>query len=137
MKPFIIWTVITLIVFGVCSGGYHFYLGENPRKILVAVDSSFPMKAAWARVTQILETLDDQRYAAFSLVTEKNKIHSWRPELNLGTIVPYAPPDFSKLTGGEKYSEIDEALQKYLITTDTEASQSKDFKGWTIIQLTP
>jgi len=137
MKPFIIWTVITLIIFGTCSGAYHLYLEKNPRKILVAVDSSFPMKSAWPRIPQVLETIADQRYVAFSLVTEKNKIHSWSPELKLGTIVPYAPTDFSKLTSNEKYPEIDEAMQKYLITTDMEVSQNNNLKGWTIIQLTP
>ena len=93
MKPFLIWTVITLIVFGTLSGAYHLYLQTHPRKVLVAVDSSFPMKAAWSRVPRVLETIADQRYATFSLVTEKNRIHSWSAALKLGTIVPYAPRD--------------------------------------------
>ncbi len=137
MKPFVIWIVLTLIVFGICSGVYHFSLEKNPRKILVAVDSSFPMTSVWPQVPQVLETIADQRYVSFSLVTEKNRIHSWSSEVQPGTIVPYAPQDFSKLTGSEKYPEIDEAAQKYLITTNLEASQSKGLRGWTIIQLTP
>ncbi len=137
MKPFVIWIIITLIVFGTCSAAYHLYLEKNPRKILVAVDSSFLMQAVWPQVPQALEAIANRRYTVFSLVTEKNRIHSWSPNLQLGTLVPYAPQDFLKLTNSTEYPEIAEAMQKYLITTNIEASQSKDFKGWIIIQLTP
>jgi hypothetical protein len=136
MKPFIIWIVITLLVFGTSSAAYHLYLEKSPRKILVAVDSSFSMKEVWNQVPQTLRTLEGQRYVTYSLVTEKNKIHSWSPELKLGTIVPYAPRDFSKLIGNAKYPEVEEAQQKYLIT-DPDGAQSNNFRGWTVISLTP
>lgn len=137
MKPFIIWLVIAILVFGGIGGGYHAMLTRSPRKVLVAVDSSFQMKSAWPRVPDLLDSLDNQRYTAYSLVTEKNPIHSWRSALELDNVVPYAPADFSKLTGPEKYPEIDEAESKYFITTDTAVASKNEFKGWTIIQLTP
>ena len=137
MKPFIIWLVFTVFVFGASSGAYHLYLEKSPRKILVAVDSSFSMKAVWNQVPQALKTISaDQRYVTFSLVTEKTRIHSWSPELKLDSVVPYAPRDFSKFLDSGKYPEIDEAQQKYLIT-DSDGAQSNNFKGWTVIPLTP
>lgn len=137
MKPFLIWLVIAVLVFGGIGGGYHAMLTRNPRKVLVAVDSSFQMKSAWPRVPELLDSLDNQRYTAYGLVTEKNPIHSWKSMLELGNVVPYAPADFSKLTGSGKYPEIDAAGQKYFITTDTAVTSNKEFKDWNILQLTP
>ena len=137
MKTFSIWLGLTLLVFGSSSGTYHWYLQTYPQKILVAVDTSFPMQGVWQQVPQVLQQIGNQRYATFSVVTDKNRIQSWSPQLNLGAIVPYAPRDFSKFTGSAKYPEIDEATQKYLITTNLEASQVSNLRGWTIIQLNP
>jgi hypothetical protein len=149
MKPFVIWFMLTLLVFGISSGTYHWYLKTHPQKILVAVDTSFLMQSVWQQVPQVLQDIADQRYATFSLVTERSRIHSWSPELKLGPIVswspelklgpivPYGPRDFSKFTSSTKYAEIDEATKKYLITTNLEAPQRSNFKGWTIIQLSP
>ncbi len=137
MKPFLIWLVIAIVVFGGIGGGYHVTLAGNPRKVLVAVDSSFQMKSAWPRVSDLLDSLDNQRYSAYSLVTEKQIIHSWKPALNLNSVVPYAPADFSKLTGPDRFPDIDEAQHKYFITTNSSAISNDDFKGWEIIQLAP
>lgn len=149
MKTFSVWLVITLVVFGASSGGYHVYLTKSPRKVLVAVDSSGSMKAVWNQVPQSLKMIaGQQRYVIFSLVTEKSRVPtkenpnpalsvpSWSSELQLGTIIPYLPRDFAKLTGNAQYPEVAEAQQKYLIT-DAEGAQSQNWKGWTIIRLTP
>jgi len=136
MKPFIIWLAVACVVFGGMSGAYHLYLSANPRLVLVAVDSSFSMKSAWPRVAEKLETLEKRHYASFSLVTDKNKIHSWADRLTLGKIVPYAPRDFSTLTSGNRYPEIDEAQEKYLIT-NKDGAQESGLQGWTVIQLAP
>lgn len=137
MKPFGIWLSLTVIVFGACSGAYHLYLTQNPRKIFVAVDSSFQMNAVWQRVPATLTTIQQQRYAQFALVTEKTRIHGWSPTLQLGTLVPYAPRNFSKLEGATEYPEMAEAAQKYLITTMLDAAQISKFRGWRMIQLVP
>lgn len=134
MKPFFIWIVITLLVFVGISGAYHLYLQNNPRRILVALDSSFSMKSVWNQVPDILKDLEQQRYTMFSLVTEKNKIHSWSPSLNLDTLVPYAPRNFSKLLDSASYPEINEAKEKFLIT-NREGAQSENMTGWTVVQL--
>ncbi len=137
MKPFLIWLVIAIVVFGGIGGGYHAALTKNPRKVLVAVDSSFQMKSAWSRVPEILDSLDNERYTVYSLVTEKNVVHDWQSTLNPDSTVPYAPLELSRLIGPAKYPEIDQAAQKYFITTDPTLSSNPDFKGWTIIQLAP
>ncbi len=136
MKPFIIWLAIACIVFSGMSGAYHLYLSSNPRLVLVAVDSSFSMKSAWPRVADKLEGIAERRYASFSLVTEKNRIHTWDDRLKLGKLVPYAPRDFSKLADSSAYPELDEAQEKYLITTRDGARESS-LQDWTIIQLAP
>ena len=70
MKPFSIWLAITLFAFGVFGGSYHFYLTENPRRVLVVVDSSFHMKSAWQQVSGVLKNLGSLRYAEFSRLTD-------------------------------------------------------------------
>jgi hypothetical protein len=139
MKPFLIWLVITVLVFGGLGGGYHATLTQNPRKVLVAVDSSTNMASAWPRVPETLRTLETQRYAVFCLVDKSRVLHSpaWQPALTLGRIVPYGPPDFSKLVGPDRFAEIEQAGQKYLITTAQSLAASPNLAGWTIIQLTP
>ncbi len=136
MKPFAIWVVLTLTLFGAISGAYHVYLRTNPRKILVAVDSSFSMNTVWPQIHRQLDAISDQRYASFCLVTEKNKVHSWSPTLQMGEIVPYAPRDFSKLSNPSLYTELAEADEKYLIT-DKEGAQSGNIGDWNVIRLMP
>ncbi len=134
MKPFSIWAIITLMVFGTISGAYHVYLSTNPRKILVAVDSSFSMNSVWSQVSRQLDAIDDRRYALFSLITEKNSVHSWSPSLQLGQLVPYAPRNFSKLSDPSHYRELTEADEKYLIT-DSEGAQIAHLQDWTVLKL--
>ena len=137
MKPFVAWLAVTCVIFGACGGAYHLYLTKNPRKILVAVDSSFQMKAVWPRIPDTLRLIEQQRYATFALITEKNRIHSWSPSLSLGVMIPYAPRDFSRLASTAAYPEIREANRKYVITTLLEASAQAQLRGWEIIQLAP
>jgi hypothetical protein len=92
------------------------------------------MKSVWNQVPGILKDLEKQRYTMFSLVTEKNKIHSWSSSLNLDSLVPYAPRNFSKLLDSASYPEISEAKEKFLIT-NREGAQSKNMTGWTVLQL--
>lgn len=137
MKPFLLWLVIAIVVFGALGGGYHAALTQHPRTVLVAVDSSFQMKSAWARVPDILDSLDNERYTQYALVTEKAEVHGWQPELQLGSMVPYAPLDVTNLAGPNRYAAIDQAARKYFITTDGSLQSNPEFRDWTIIQLTP
>jgi len=125
MKPFSIWLAITLFAFGVFGGSYHFYLTENPRRVLVVVDSSFHMKSAWQQVSGVLKNLSSLRYAEFSLITEKNSVHGWSPRLNWS---------FSKLKGKGNYPAIEEAGEIFFLT-NADASMTEGFSGWHIIRL--
>ncbi len=132
MKSFLIWLSITFIVFAGLFGAYHFYLSKNPRKILIAVDSSYEMKAVWSLIPSELAKIADKRYTQFCLVTEKNKIHDWADKPGMSKILPYAPRAFSRLTGVDKYPEIGQAQKCYLITN---AARIQGFDGWEIVRL--
>ncbi len=134
MKPFGIWMSIVLVVFGIYSAACHIYFVKNPHRVLVAVDTSFPMKADWHNAATIINNIGKQRYTEFCLVTEKKRIHSWSPVLELIKITPYAPRSFIKFTGSKTYGEIEEAEQKYLIS-NADFTWTEDLKGWTILMV--
>jgi len=131
MKAFIIWLLITLGVYGASGVGYHLYLSRSPRKILVAVDSSYEMKSNWPRISRILDRIGTGHYRVYCLVTEKTLVHDWSKHLELGSQMPYAPRDFSRLSGPDPYPEIKAADKRYLITN---AVQLKGFSGWEIVR---
>ena len=132
MKLFATWTLTLILSFGMFSGAYHLYLNNNPRKILVVVDSSFAMQPVWHRIPPLLEKIDRRRYSVYGLITEKSRIHGWTEQLNLGKVSPYAPRSFSGLNEA-KYPEIEDASEIYLLT-NAEASQLHDFQGWRVLQ---
>ncbi len=134
MKPFIIWLVIAIILFGGLSGFTHYRMMINPQKILVALDTSYSMKDVWHKIPTILKELEKRPYTVFCLVSEKRIIHGWSDDLNPGKINPYAPRDFSKLTGKNHYPEIEKADKKILITTAL-PGETRNFKGWEIIRI--
>ncbi len=136
MRPFSIWIASTLLVFAVLSGAYHFFLTEKPRRVLVVVDSSFPMQPVWRRIPQILEDICHQRYTEFALATEKNTVHSWSSRCDLGGTTAYAPRDFSRILAANNYPEVGEATEKYLIT-NASASLTANFSTWHIINPHP
>jgi hypothetical protein len=131
MKPFALWLVIAGVLFGGMCGAYHVYLTEHPRKVLVAVDTSYPMKPVWDQVPGILKNLSAQRYARFALVTEKSKVHDWSFKLEPGKLTPYAPRDLSRLND---YPEIKEASFKFLIT-NAPPPQTGNMGGWKIVRM--
>jgi len=132
MKLFATWALTFIVAFGTLSGAYHLYLNNNPRKILVVVDSSFAMQSVWNRIPQMLEHIDRRRYSVYGLITEKGRIHGWTDQLNLGKVSPYAPRSFSGLSE-VKYPEIAEASELYLVT-NAEAAQLHDFQEWRVLQ---
>lgn len=136
MKPFGIWLLIALALFGALAGGYHVYLTRNPRRTLVALDASYPMKPVWGQVNRILDGLDDRRYTRFGLVTGKNRIHGWASELKAGRATPYAPRDLSKLADPAGYPEMEESARRILVT-NAPPEETRALSGWEIIRLKP
>lgn len=139
MKPFIVWLGLALASFGILAGGYHFYLESSPRRVLVAVDSSYPMRGVWPAVKRFLSELERQRYTEFSLLTEKRRVHGWQGRLELGKVSPYAPRDLSTLADGAKnarYPEIAEATTAYFLT-DGSTPTDQLSSSWTVVRLEP
>ena len=136
MKPFAVWLALTLLVFGSFSGGYHVYLTKNPRKIAVAVDTSYPMRAAWGQVGKRLADLTAARYTQFALLTEKGRIHSWSDRLEIGKLSAYAPRDLSGLGDASTFPEVAEADERVLLT-NAPPDQTDPLKrnGWRILEL--
>lgn len=136
MRPFSIWLAVTLLVYGGFGGGYHYYLTENPRKVAVVIDASFAMQPVWIQVPGILEKINAQRYAQFSLATEKGPIHGWSTSLKLGRTAPYAPRNFSRLMSKKHFPEMAEATEIQLITNAGPAL-TKNLSGFKIMRLAP
>ncbi len=136
MKALAIWLGIVVVVIGTFSVGYHLWRNSNPDRVLVVVDSSFPMEEVWRQVPGELDDIDNRRYAEFALVTEKEAIHSWSDSLDLGDVTPYAPRDFTAFTEGDSYPEFDEATEVILIT-DAAPSEVEGIADWKVVQLEP
>ena len=138
MKPFAVWLALTLLVFVAFSGGYHVYLTKNPRKIAVAVDTSYPMRAAWGQVGKRLADLTAARYTQFALLTEKGRIHSWSDRLETGELSPYAPRDLSGLGDASAFPEIADADKRVLLTNaPPDRTDPLKRNGWDIVDVTP
>ena len=134
MKPLSVWLATAFVIFGTFCGAYHAYLTHSPRRVLVVVDTSFSMRPVWRQVPAELEDLNRRRYTQFSLVTEKKRIHGWSPKLELGSVSPFAPRNFSKLENEDRYREFKEATEIHLITGADDAS-TKRFTGCFIHRL--
>jgi hypothetical protein len=133
LKPFLVWLAITLGGFGALGGSYHLYLAGHPARILVVVDTSFPMQPAWSKVAAALNEIRDRPYTEFSLYTEKGVVHGWQPSLSVRTVAPYAPRDWSKLADIGRAKEFGEATEVILITNDPAFSGVPG--GWAIKRL--
>lgn len=133
MKAMVTWLLITLGAFAALAGGYHVSLEQQPRRVLVVVDSSFPMAATWSRVAGMLDRLDDRPYAEFGLITEKSRVRDWAGKLRLGSLRPYAPRNLDKLRSADGFPEIAAADEVVFITNAPDPELS-EFTGWTILR---
>ncbi len=135
MKPFAIWLAMVIGLFGGLGGGYHFYLEGHPRKMVVAIDASYPMKSVWREAIRALSELQDQRYTQFALFTEKSRVHSWSRDLDMENVTPYAPRNFASLKEGSAFPEI-ENTDKRLLITNAPAQETAELEGrWEILRL--
>ena len=89
MKQLLIWGAVFLGLYGGMSGAYHLYLTHHPRRVLVALDTSFPMHTVWSQVPATLAALQTQRYTLFSLITDKSKTFV-RAYGFLASVLPFA-----------------------------------------------
>ena len=137
MKQLLIWCAVFLGLYGGMSGVYHLHLTRHPRRVLVALDTSFPMQAVWSQVPDTLAALQAQRYTLFSLITDKARIHPWQSRLELGQLQPYAPRALAQMLDQHRYPEMAVADRIYVITNATNGTALAADKHWHIVQLQP
>ena len=137
MKQFLLWCAVFFGLYGVLSSSYHLHLTRHPRKVLVAVDTSFPMQAVWSQVPDTLTALEAQRYTLFSLITDKARIHPWQSRLELGHLQPYAPRAIAQMLDQHRYTEMAAADQVYVVTNAVNSAVLAADKHWHIVQLQP
>jgi len=131
VKPLAFWVIGLAVALGIFVVVVN--VVRETGRVLVVVDSSFPMAEVWNRVPAELDEIDDQRYSEFALATEKSLVHSWSQELRLGAVTAFAPCDFDEIT---TYTEVADADELILITTSTSCS-TEAFSDWTIILIDP
>jgi hypothetical protein len=137
MKQFLLWCVVFFGLYGVLSSAYHLHLTSHPRRVLVAVDTSFPMQAVWSQVPDTLATIQVQRYTLFSLITDKVRIHPWQSRLEFGHLQPYAPRALAQMLDRHRYPEMAVADQIYVVTNAINSTALAEDKRWHIVQLQP
>ena len=137
MKQFLLWCVVFLGLYGVLSSAYHLHLTRHPRRVLVAVDTSFPMQAVWSQVPDTLTALEAQRYTLFGLITDKARIHPWQSRLELGHLQPYAPRALAQMLDPHRYPEIAAADRIYVVTNASNSAGLVQDKRWHMVQLQP
>ena len=137
MQQFLLWCAAFLGLYGMLSRAYHLHLARHPRRVLVAVDTSFPMQAVWSQVPDTLATIQAQRYTLFSLITDKARIHPWQSRLELGHFQPYAPRALAQMLDHHRYPEMAAADQIYVVTNATNSAALAADKRWHIVQLQP
>ena len=120
MKSFAVWLLLTAALYMGLGVPTHVYLRHNPRRVLIALDTSFQMRPVWARVTTLINSLPQGRYTQFSIITDKARVHGWQKQPRLDDIQLYGPRDLRKLLDGKRYAEIHEADQIYLVTNSTD-----------------
>lgn len=132
-KPFLTWLALSIGIYAGVAGGLHAYFAGHPKRVLVAIDSSFGMKAKWPQVEQTLQEIATApRYTQFALITEKNRVHGWQEALNLGTTLTYGPRNFARLQGNGVYEEILQADERILVTNEPAAADELERSGWTV-----
>lgn len=136
MSAFSKWLALAGGLFGLTAGAYHAYLLASPKKVLVVVDSSYPMGQVWNQVPPVLQSLSGKRYSVFALATDKGLIHGWQPTLDLGAAGTYAPRQLTDLWQRLPVEERNQAQEVHLITNaaPAELPQGGD---WTVVRLGP
>ncbi len=136
LKIFLLWFLVAGTLYAAVGGGLHLYLSSEPERILVAVDSSYAMKAKWPAVVELLERLDTKnRYTHFALITEKRSVHSWQPDLSLGNTRAYGPRRLQRLMEQDVFFSQQTADERILITSQSPGTEDLRKAGWDIILL--
>ncbi len=135
MRRFLVWLAVTVAVFAGVSVPYHLYLRDNPRRVVVAVDTSYSMEADGAQVRTDLQRLGALRYARFSLLTDKVRVHGWQDELQADKALSfYGPQDLSALADRGRYPELSEADEVYVLTNAADVGALRSLPGLRVVR---
>jgi len=136
MKRFILWLALAVAAFGGSAGAYHLYLTQNPHRIAVVVDTSYPMLPVWGRVPDLLAQIGQARYSEFALASDKRLIRGWSSSLHLALGQPYGPRDFSRLADPVAIPELAVADEVVFIT-NAPATETEKLPEWRIVRPGP
>ena len=68
MKNFITWLVVFVLCFAGLSTGYHLHKSRSPDQVLIAIDTSFPMRKAERDLNMELVNLAGRRYTRYTVI---------------------------------------------------------------------
>ncbi|MGE3535800.1 MAG: hypothetical protein AB7N91_00020 [Candidatus Tectimicrobiota bacterium] len=137
MKPLLRWCAVFFGLYAALGTACHLYLTQHPRTVLVALDTSFPMHPVWPQVPATLAALQAYRYALFSLVTDKTSLHTWQPQLTLGSVQPYAPRALEALLDPRRYPALLSADRVYVVTNAASSPLLTAHPRWQLVPLQP
>ncbi|MCB1907667.1 MAG: hypothetical protein KDH15_09880 [Rhodocyclaceae bacterium] len=133
MGPLTRWLLLAIAAFGALAGGYHAYLQHSPRKVLVLIDTSFPMRDALPRLPAILRSLEGRRYTVYAMETDKAPIHDFSDHLRPGRVDAYAPRNLGALKDRAATAPFDQADEVVLIS-NAAPSELNVPGNWRVLQ---
>ena len=133
MKPFLIWLVIFVLGFGTATATQHWVKTNEPDRITIIVDASYPMSTKWDNVKDAVNKISNKNYTLYALFTEKGIVHNWKDKPVIGQTKAYGPRDFTSI------AKIDNFIDKnnntvYFITDDSGVSNNIP-SNWTVIKI--
>ena len=134
MKSFVIWLGIALATFGTGAGAYHSYLENDPRLVLVIVDSAFEMRKALDSAKSKALQLATHPYSKVALYTERARVHGWADSVSPARISAYGPRNFERLTTGALGPEFAEADIVHFVTNAPAAQLANLPSHWQVHQ---
>jgi hypothetical protein len=136
MKRFLVWLLIVVGLYAAIAVPSHMALSARPRSIAVAVDTSFEMQAAQQDVRRALAGLAGIRYARFSLVTDKVRVHGWQESLDAGGALSYyGPRDLAALADSTRFPELAAADSVVVITDARDTTPLRGLRGLRVISV--
>ncbi|MBN1412613.1 MAG: hypothetical protein JW969_17320 [Spirochaetales bacterium] len=141
MKAFLICLSVFLGLMIGLSVLYHVQLTLNPRKIVVAVDTSVRMKNALPDIRAFIADLRQRRYAEFCLITGTNRIHDFSQALNLGplndSISYFGARELERMTDIKRFPSLAAADEIYFLTNAADITPLEKMGKGKIVQFTP
>jgi hypothetical protein len=136
VKRFLLWLLAAVVLFTGLAVPTHLLQAAHPRAIVVAVDTSYDMQAAAPEVTRALDALAGTRYARFSLVTDKARLHGWQDALDTArALTYYGPRDLGALAEKARASDLGRADRVVVITDAPDIAALHGLPGLRVVRV--